>query len=139
MKLLNSDLELRELVELPSITGASGGSIPPKPVIYFVSHDNELQYVGQTSNLQLRMRQHWRDGRFPPYGELRSSNDTRWVLFWQEENDKILRLRYETAYIALLRPILNKAILLRLYDKGRKVTEIRWRRPGARARSQKKT
>lgn len=105
-------LPLFELDALPALSSV----IPPAPCVYIVLHDDEVYYVGQTSNLRSRLR----DKKHPLH-------DTKGAtLRFQPEADLQTRLRVETIYIMQHLPPRNKALFLRL-SKGR-VSEIRYRR-----------
>lgn len=92
------------------------------PTIYFLTDmDRNIQYIGQTKQLGLRLAQH------------RSNPKMQKRIDWKRTfyvapaiNEKSRRLRFEAALIALCNPPGNKVILLRKCKNGI-WSEVRWR------------
>jgi hypothetical protein len=131
------DLTVYGLRDLPKTDLAGAQQVP---CVYFLVLDREVFYVGQTSNLALRLKGHLRPGgKLSPtalasidivhdFDELSS----KLTIFWQPEPDLVRRLRLETIYVMRDLPRLNQALQLRIH--GKKVTEIRWRKVGRLSR-----
>jgi hypothetical protein len=85
--------------------------------VYFVIVDECVVYVGQTSNLRARLKQH-RSKLLSKY--------TTWVVKWQPEPDESRRLQLETCYIMVYLPNQNKAVNIGIANP--RVWQIRWKR-----------
>lgn len=96
-------------------------SLPMCPTVYLMCRDDKVVYVGQTSRLSGRLRQHEAN---PQMAKL---NWNRCHYFCPGIPSHHLRLVAETALIAALVPEGNKAILLKI-NKAQQLSEIRWRK-----------
>lgn len=85
--------------------------------VYFLrDEDGKIIYVGQTGDYAKRLKTHARDKK--------KAEVASFSLLPMGDHQR--RLAFETAYIALLRPRLNRAIMIRIAN-GR-LSEIRYRR-----------
>jgi hypothetical protein len=85
-------------------------------VYALMDDDEKVLYVGQSGNFAQRLARHRKDKA--------KSAVTRCCLVGVPDAGE--RLIQETIWIALLRPPINKAVMLRVH--GGKLTEIRYRR-----------
>jgi hypothetical protein len=112
---MSDPIELFSPMQCPS---AAPATVPDVACVYFVLRDREIVYIGQTGNLKKRMK----DKKHP--ANLEKGLEIRWM----PEVNLSRRLRLEGALILLHMPEKNSAIMLNL--RGRKCSEIRWRRKG---------
>lgn len=107
--------------ELP-IARLDGGA-PQFGCVYVLVLEDEVLYVGQTSNLCERLRAHTRPGG--KLGDLPCEHYSMVEARYQALSEISDRLRLETIYVATWVPPRNEALLLRVH--GQKFSEIRFR------------
>lgn len=86
--------------------------VDPVPAVYLLYKNDDLIYIGQSSNLRARLADHARTKGHDKFE-------------WYHEPDLVSRIKTESVLILALSPTLNRALNLGL-DKGR-VWEIRWK------------
>lgn len=100
-----------------------GESPPQIPTVYFLcDKDDNIEYVGQTKHLNIRLAQHTSNPSL-----LKRINWRKTYYFVPGISKKTTRLAVEGALVLLLRPVGNQALLLRK-TKTQTWTEIRYRR-----------
>lgn len=111
----HSEAELPEFkLENEAHLASSAG---PVAGVYLLMQDDKVRYVGQSSNISLRLKQHRKEQK-------KRFNK---VLFYHIVSE-IARLRLEGILILWYVPIYNRGINLGLAN-GDNVWEIRWKRP----------
>lgn len=108
-----------------------GQVIPAIPTVYVISRRaddgaDKIVYIGQTTCLPNRLRQHEANAR------LCATGWTRVSCFVPGIDSKTTRLAVEGALILLVRPPINMAILLKLTAREG-LSEIRWTRRRGKA------
>jgi hypothetical protein len=107
-----------------------GESVPELPTVYFLCNkDDDIQYVGQTKHLNIRLAQHVSN-----IGLLKRIEWRKTYYFVPGIDKKSYRLAIEGALMLLLRPVGNQALMLRK-TKTSTWSEIRWRRNVASSRT----
>lgn len=90
------ELDISGLVYRPINTSGFAA----EPAVYFIKHEDDLLYIGNTKDCAKRMRQHVNGGRFPSQAVVAQFNTTDYSAYQRRVTEALLIFKHH--------PLLNK-------------------------------